>query len=171
MITTLLTQYAAFVPVTFIVALALVGTAGWLLQRRRMARTLTVLAGLSLVAVLALTLTRGDVQASPFCTFAFEDPFSDLGSLANIGMMVPLAFFGTLVTRRPVFVLAASSILSALIEITQALLPALGRACDTEDWFTNTIGASIGMLLALAVIILDRRATQHRNASAPNAQD
>jgi VanZ family protein len=70
---------------------------------------------------------------------------------------VPLALFASLRYRRPLAVLAAVSLLSVLIELVQAALPALGRACDTNDWLMNTVGAAVGALLAIGIIVGSRR--------------
>jgi glycopeptide antibiotics resistance protein len=85
----------------------------------------------------------------------FSIPFQGIDTLANLAMMLPLALFGALATRRPVAVFAAASGLSALIELVQALVAALGRACDTDDWFMNSIGAALGAIIAAGVLVLD----------------
>ncbi len=55
--------------------------------------------------------------------------------------------------------------LSALIELVQAVVPDLGRSCDTNDWFMNTVGAAIGAMIATAIIALTaRRARWRRNS-------
>lgn len=38
-----------------------------------------------------------------------------------------------------------------------ALVVGIGRACDTGDWVTNSIGAVIGGMLALAALALAQR--------------
>jgi VanZ family protein len=53
---------------------------------------------------------------------------------------------------------------SALIEVVQALVLGIGRACDTSDWITNTIGAVIGG--GLATVALARRRHRGRLSSA-----
>ena len=34
------------------------------------------------------------------------------------------------------------------VEALQALLTGIGRSCDTDDWWCNTLGAVIGAALA-----------------------
>lgn len=152
MITTLLVEHSALVPLLLLlVALACVGV-GWLVLRHRGA---WVLAGLSLVPVLALTLipAGGNRLDHVLCVVQFSVP--TLGSvelLANVALFLPPAFFATLATRRPLMVLAAGVALSAAIEALQAVVFAIGRACDTNDWMMNTIGVAVGVLLALGTV-------------------
>ena len=93
--------------------------------------------GLTLVPA-ARPLFREDV-----CTVQFALP--SLGSvelLANVALLVPLALFAALATRRPLVVLAGAVATSAAIEAVQALLPTLQRACATSDWAMNSAGGS-----------------------------
>ena len=53
-------------------------------------------------------------------------------------------------------VLAALIGLSVSLEALQALVPGLGRSCDTNDWLSNTIGAAVGTGLAAAALALNR---------------
>jgi glycopeptide antibiotics resistance protein len=62
--------------------------------------------------------------------------------------LFPLVFFAALATRRPLSTLAAGVVLSAAIEVFQGLVPALGRACDTNDWAMNSAGTVVAVLLA-----------------------
>jgi VanZ family protein len=59
-------------------------------------------------------------------------------------LFVPPALLLAVATRRPVLALLLGASLSAAIELVQALVPAIGRSCDTNDWTSNTIGAAIG---------------------------
>ena len=61
-----------------------------------------------------------------------------------------------LATRRPLLMLVAGSGLSVAIDVLQAVVPALGRACDTNDWMMNTTGCVAGGLLAGGTIALAR---------------
>ncbi|NEK92954.1 VanZ family protein, partial [Modestobacter muralis] len=91
------------------------------------------------------------------CTVQFALP--TLGSvelLANVALFVPPAVLGTLLTRRPLTVLLVAAGASVAIEALQALVPALARACDTNDWAMNSAGATIGVLLAAVVLALSR---------------
>jgi len=163
-ITNALLDHAGLVPPALLLLAAGCVLVGSMLLRTRDAgrRPLLALLVLSLLPVLALTLVpaaraRGD---GPACTVQFALP--SLGSvelLANLALFVPPAFAATLLTRRPLLVLGGAVGASAVIETLQALLPALDRACDTNDWAMNTAGAGVGVLLALGTLILSRRHT------------
>jgi VanZ family protein len=49
-------------------------------------------------------------------------------------------------------VFVGPSVLSALIETVQALIPAIGRSCTTNERLSNTIGAAIGVLLPVIAL-------------------
>ncbi|PPF41035.1 VanZ family protein [Rathayibacter sp. AY1A3] len=83
-------------------------------------------------------------------------------SIANVLLFVPVAFLAGVRWRRPVVAGLGASAMSAGIELIQAVVPAIGRACDTSDGITNTIGAAIGSLLAHAVLYRQRRRTHAR---------
>lgn len=157
MITTLLVEHSALVPLLLLlVAVVCVGVGWWAVRHRGAG----VLAGLSLVPVLALTLipAGGNRLDHVLCVAQFSVP--TLGSvelLANVALFLPPAFFATLATRRPLVVLAAGVGLSAAIEALQAVVFAIGRACDTNDWMMNTIGVAVGVLLALGTVRLSSR--------------
>ncbi|MWV51265.1 VanZ family protein [Rathayibacter sp. VKM Ac-2803] len=157
MISTILVENAALVRVLFWVAIAASAVLGWLLVRAGRSRALSVLAALALVAGLAVALSPEDNRAPAFCTVQFSVPFQGLDTLANIAMLLPLTLFAALRIRRPVLVAAAVSGLSALIELVQALLPDLGRSCDTDDWFMNTVGALVGAVLAAVILLVESR--------------
>ncbi|MCZ2857267.1 VanZ family protein [Blastococcus sp. VKM Ac-2987] len=69
--------------------------------------------------------------------------------LANVALFLPVVLFAALASRRPWSVLAVGSGASAVIEALQALVPAAGRACDTNDWAMNTLGMTIGVVLTV----------------------
>lgn len=161
MITNFLLDHAALVPVVLaVLAVACVGI-GYVASRSRHRQRLTwVLVALSMLPVVALPLVpaANSRLANVSCTVQFFVP--TLGSvelLSNVALFLPMVFFATLATRRPLATLAAGACLSAAIEALQALAPAIGRACDTNDWLMNTLGAAIGVLLALGTITIVRR--------------
>lgn len=158
MITTFLVNHASAVRVLFWVVLVVFALIGFLAHRRGAKRTLVALTAVSLVAVAALTMTpAGDGGNGVFCTVQFSVPFQGIDTLANVALLFPATLFAGLRTGRPVAVLAAASGLSAAIELVQALLPALGRACDTDDWLMNTVGAVLGGVVAAGIVVVDRR--------------
>ncbi len=149
----MLVAYRGLVPLALLLtAVGCVGV-GYLLLRsgRRGTQIAWSLTVLSLLPVAALTLlpSLNSQVSGTICTVQFDYPtFGRVELAANVALFVPLAFFATLATRRPLLVVVAGSGLSAAIEALQALVPAIGRACDTNDWLMNTIGTVIGVLLA-----------------------
>jgi glycopeptide antibiotics resistance protein len=150
-ISTLLAENPTLVRILFVVVVASSTVIGWLLHQSRRSSALLILATISLVGTLALTLSPSSGFATAFCTVQFSVPFQGIDTLANVAMMLPLTLFAALRLGRPLPVFAAVSCLSALIELLQALVPTLGRACDTNDWFMNTIGAALGAVLAVVI--------------------
>jgi hypothetical protein len=123
----------------------------------------TALALLSLVPVVALTRVPAPGRAYEVCAVQFSVP--TLGTVelwANVAVFFPPVFFATLATRRPLLMLAAGAVLSAVLEAVQALVPAIGRACDTNDWAMNTTGTVVAVLLAAATIALADRGRSAR---------
>jgi hypothetical protein len=126
------------------------------------ARRTTLLRGLfvvSLLIVAGLTLyPEGGTDSGISC--AVEAPYFSLRAaetLANVLLFIPPVLLAGLLFRRPVLTALGGSAASALVELAQAVVPALGRACDTGDWITNTIGAVLGGVVATAALALERR--------------
>jgi glycopeptide antibiotics resistance protein len=116
----------------------------------------------ALVTVVALTLYPEGGRSTSVVSCAFEWPYlapTAVESMANILLFAPVAILAGVRWRRPATAILGASVLSAVIELIQALVPAIGRACDTSDWITNTIGAAVGGLLAHAALSLQRRRT------------
>ncbi|WP_406633223.1 VanZ family protein [Amycolatopsis sp. WGS_07] len=163
MITNFLLDNSALVPVVLLLIAVVCVGAGYLLLRIRSSKhrhlILWTLVMLSVVPVVVLTLvptsSRVDYIA---CAVQFSVPtLTSVESLANVALFFPPVFFAALVTRRPLLMLAAGAGLSAGIEAVQALVPAIGRACDTNDWEMNTVGAILAALLASGTIMLANR--------------
>lgn len=155
MISTFLVEHSWAVPIVFALLLAGCVLLGTVLLRAgdRGEQVTRWLAAAAVLAALVLTLTPGGAQPERTCAVQFAWPsLGGVETLANIALLLPVAFFATLLTRRPVLVAAAASAGSVLIETVQALVPAIGRACDTTDWEMNTIGAVAGALLAWSII-------------------
>jgi hypothetical protein len=166
MITDVLLDHSALVAAVFgLVALACVGIGyagvrGGVVGRR----LLWALAGLSALVVLALTLSPGgQTGRDTACTVQFALPtLTRVELLANVALFVPPVLFATLATRRPLLVVAAAVGASAAIEGLQAAVPAIGRACDTNDWLMNALGVLVGALLATSTRAIARRTSGRR---------
>nr|WP_281387175.1 VanZ family protein [Jiangella mangrovi] len=142
---------------TALVVLVVLGplAGAWLVRRPRVTR---VLLGLSLVPVAMLTLVPTSRELDAGCAVEWSVP--TLGAvelMANVVLFAPLVLLAGVLTRRPVAALLAASALSALIELVQALVPALGRSCSTNDWLSNTLGAVLGAALAGVALWLGSR--------------
>lgn len=116
----------------------------------RLPRLTAVLFGLAVVVTLALTLSpdgapRSDVTCNVGLPYLAP---TAVESTANVLLFVPVAFFAGVRWRRPVIAAVGASAFSVLVEVVQAVVPGIGRACDTSDWITNTIGAVVGGVLA-----------------------
>lgn len=159
MISTVLANMGRWSTVAIVAVAAVLLVAGWLLSRRDRAgrRIAGVVALLALVAALALALVpeSGATARDAFCFVGDGIPSFD--DRANIALLFPVAFFGTIAIRRPLPVLAATAGLSALVETVQGAAAALNRSCDLHDWYANTSGAVIGALLGAIVLVAARR--------------
>jgi hypothetical protein len=83
--------------------------------------------------------------------------FSLLEGLSNVVLFVPLGLLGALSLRRHCWsAVLALAALSALIELSQwLLLP--DRVASPRDVINNSIGALVGYLLALPIVLRRRR--------------
>ena len=145
----------------------ILGVLAWLLARKLgWYRWAAVLAAAGLAMALAVTLVRhgGHLPTG-------EDPLykcvsgqfslhSETSQL-NFLMLMPFAFFGTIATRRPLSIAIASAVLSAGIEVTQALT-GLG-VCDKQDFLNNTIGALIAVAVAWFLLLVTGTNGPHRH--------
>ena len=136
----------------------------WLSRRSRLAWLLC--AG-ALVPVALLTLVPVDRELFGRCTLQWALPTPGRVELmANVVLFVAPALLAGVASRRPLVVLVALSGLSGAVEALQALVPGLGRSCDTTDWSSNTIGAGTGAGLAAAALSLARAYQGHRQGGA-----
>ncbi len=137
-----------------------------LARRPRLIRLLLVI---SLLVVAGLTLSPDGGTGVVRCTV--DLPYlapTAVESTANILMLVPTTMLIGLAWHRPLVAIAIGSGISVVIETLQAIVPFIGRACDTADWITNSIGAVLGGFIALAGLAIDRR-RQRRSSSASDA--
>ena len=160
MLTTLLVEHP-WLTTTGLVGLVVLGPVlGAVLVGRR--RTTTALLVLAVLAVAALTLTPTARDMAITCAVEWSLPRPGaVETAANLLLFAPITLLAGVLTRRPVPVVLVASAASALVEVGQALVPALGRSCSTNDWWFNTLGAVLGAALALAALALHRRFGEH----------
>lgn len=165
MITNYLLQHAWMSPA----ALALLVVVGpilgsWLVPRPKVAWWLL---GASLVPVAITTLVPVERRLEQFCVVQWALPTpSRVELMANVVLFVAPALLLAVAARRPVLALLAGVGVSAAIELVQALVPAIGRSCDTTDWTSNTLGAAIGALLGWGALRWARRFAQRPRPTA-----
>jgi glycopeptide antibiotics resistance protein len=115
-----------------------------------------VVAALSGILVLALTLSP-DVRAVQGQAVCNLTPYAFPFDLLNVALFLLPAMFAVVAVRRPVPVVLAVPVVSALIELVQFLSPALGRRCDVDDWLANLLGGVLGVLLGVLALRAARR--------------
>lgn len=139
--------------VTLLAMVVLGPILGWLLVGRH--RWVWWLLAASLLPIVLTTLLPTDRQVQSFCAVQWSLPTPGRVELmANVVLFVAPALLLAVASRRPLLAAAAGSGLSAAIELAQALIPAIGRSCDTTDWTSNTIGAVIGAVLGWTALRL-----------------
>ena len=157
MISTLLVAHPWFGPTVLAVLVVVGPLLGWWLLGRP-PRLSWILCALSLVPVVLLTLVPTQREVFERCAVGWVLPtFGRVELLANVLLFVPPVLLAGIASRRPWLALAGGVLASATIETAQALLPVLGRSCDTNDWLSNSIGALVGAVLAVVATRLVRR--------------
>ncbi|MDC7121905.1 VanZ family protein [Cellulomonas fimi] len=157
MISTLLVAHPWFGPTVLAVLVVTGPLLGWWLLGRP-PRVSWALFGVSLVPVVLLTLVPVQRELFERCAVGWALPtFGRVELLANVLLFVPPVLLAAVATRRPLLALLGGVLASACIEAVQALLPVLGRSCDTNDWLSNAIGAALGAVLAAVALVLARR--------------
>ena len=157
MLSTVLAQMS-WLPAAVLILVVLAGPfiGALIVPRPKLLRVLFIV---SLVILAGLTLYP-EGGAGRDITCAVEVPYVSLRAvetLSNVLLFIPPVLLVGLLVRRPVLAALGGSAASALIELGQAVVPAIGRACDTGDWMTNTTGAVLGAILAAAASALRRR--------------
>ncbi|MDQ1103735.1 VanZ family protein [Nocardioides zeae] len=153
MITTFLIEHPWLSPTALALLLVVGPLVGRLVAHRPGAAW--VLTGLATVPVVVLTMLPTDRRAFERCEVAWTMPTPGRVELAaNVVLFVAPVLLAAVATRRPLLVAVAGSALSALIETVQALAPALGRSCSTNDWLSNTIGVALGAALGVVALRL-----------------
>ncbi|PZH05449.1 hypothetical protein C1I97_18765 [Streptomyces sp. NTH33] len=139
----------------FAVASILVAAPVCLLTRAKQKPVIaTTLWSVSLVGVLAVTLTPGGVGIVESGTVCYLGPsltglLSTTPGKLNVLLFVPVCFFGVCAFRRPLGVFVGGLLLTAGVELLQSLLP-LGRSCTYSDLAANALGCGIGVLCGVA---------------------
>ena len=156
MLSTVLVENPWLIPVGLLVLLLAGPAAGALLVSRP--RLTACLLFVAVLAVAVLTLTPTVREMTRTCTIEWSWPvLGAVETAANLILFVPITLLAGVLTRRPWLTVLVTSGASALVEAGQALAPALGRSCSTNDWWFNTLGAVLGALLALVALALHRR--------------
>lgn len=156
-LSTLLVQ-ASWLPAVVLLLAVLTGPfiAAAIAPRPRLVRALFIA---SLLMLAGLTLyPEGGADRDVTCAVGL--PYFGVRAVetvANVLLFIPPVLLAGLLVRRPILAVMSGSATSVLIELVQAIVPAIGRACDTGDWITNTIGAVLGGLIALAALTLGGR--------------
>jgi hypothetical protein len=151
----------------FVLFCALFGVGVWLLaDSLGWSKLPAVLSAVGLSLAVAVTLVRSgghwpSAGVNPI-SLCLHDRFSLHGGkqILNFAMLMPFAFFATLATRRPIWTLVASAVVSGGIEITQAWT-GLG-ICQGQDFLNNTIGAAIAIGVAWLIMVLVRNGRRPR---------
>ncbi|QBX55116.1 VanZ family protein [Nocardioides seonyuensis] len=155
MITTFLVTHPWITTVAFATAVVVGPLLGYMLAVRP--RVAMWLGGASLLPVAALTFIPASRDLRMGCAVEWDFPtFGAVELMANVVLFVPPVLLLGVAIRRPWVVWLVASVVSCLIEATQALVPALGRSCSTNDWLANTLGAALGAALAALAIRWDR---------------
>lgn len=102
----------------------------------------------STTAILFLTLWLRPVGTGAVRCTVSKDVWESFGTAQgwmNVALFVPIGCFGVRAARRPMPPLLLSTLLACGIETVQAVLPVIGRYCDTSDLITNVTGAAAGV--------------------------
>jgi VanZ family protein len=107
-------------------------------------------AGVYVALIFALSSRPGSIQGRiPFHIF---DKAAHLGEFAGLGLFLMVAFRGTLprasLRHVVMLVLIVGLSIGVLDELYQNLIP--GRAVEFLDWVADTIGVTVGSLIAVA---------------------
>ncbi|MER7984204.1 VanZ family protein [Streptomyces noursei] len=147
--------HLVFVTIAIIISAGL-GTTVYLFSRSKTDRPLHLaLWCSSVVSALCLTLwSTGGTQGSGTCVINLKvfEPFTTEQGVLNCLLFVPMGFLGVLTTRRTLLGAASGVMASAVIETTQGAIPAIGRACDTSDFVSNSVGSVLGAVAAFALL-------------------
>ncbi|MFJ7492643.1 VanZ family protein [Streptomyces sp. NPDC097727] len=158
MISAILRGNPWLVPAFLVSGLILGALMFFVARKRGLSRPLAVLLGVAAAGEIVATLYPSHASAATSGTcWINRDPLTPLltqQGLMNVAMYVPLAFLAVAVFRRPAVVTSCCILLSAGTELTQALIPHVGRSCTSEDLVANSLGSVLG---AAAAVFIHRR--------------
>ncbi|MFJ3717009.1 VanZ family protein [Streptomyces sp. NPDC090057] len=109
-------------------------------------------AGMGFALSATLTPARSSSSYSGTCTIS-KDLLQAVDTeqwLLNLVLLVPICLFLILAGASYAGSVMGVATLSMAIEFTQATLPGIGRACDSDDFIANTSGA---LLIAVVVFV------------------
>ncbi|WP_144720575.1 VanZ family protein [Agrococcus jejuensis] len=164
MLSTYLAAYPWLAPSLLAAVVVLGPFVAWALAGGR--RAATALAVLAIVGVGLLTLWPSGIAALEGCELSWSPNRLAPEPLANVVLLVPVGLLLAVAMRQPILAALLGAVLAAGIELTQALVPAIGRSCTLDDWVANAAGAVLGAVLgALGIALADwrqRERTQER---------
>ncbi|WP_445279051.1 VanZ family protein [Streptomyces sp. DSM 118148] len=145
---------------------AVLTVVGFLLGRRfnHSKRLFWSLAGAGMGVALSATLTpaRSSSNYSGTCTISkdFLQSVDTEQWLLNLALLVPVCLFLILAGASYATSIMGVATLSMAIEFTQATLPGIGRACDSDDFIANISGA---ILISAVVFVTSSLKSGWRN--------
>ena len=143
--------------------------AGFLNTRRIVAFGLVMSVGLILGATLSPTrialdagiASNGQCDLSRLGFASLAELKANYDPIINIALFVPLGFALGLLprTRRNIAIILGAFSFTVLIELTQLLVPDLGRGCESADMIDNTVGLAIGLAAGMVMAHVQRLTT------------
>ncbi|WP_328837042.1 VanZ family protein [Streptomyces europaeiscabiei] len=109
----------------------------------------------TLIGVLGVA-SFGGGRASGQCSIDHElsEPFHTAQGLLALAMFVPVGIFSVLALRRIFPSLAIVALLPCVIELSQALVPHIGRACASSEAEMNIVGGLAGLSAATLAMVI-----------------
>jgi hypothetical protein len=129
--------------------------------------TVATLLSVAVVCTLTLAPQPGEPVTGPAagaivdCVQQLADPgawwrgliaTTDRGErVGNVLMFIPVGFFATLASRRPLVVAVVGALAPLMIEFGQVLIGG-GRDCAANDWLNNATGVLLGVVTAVMLM-------------------
>jgi hypothetical protein len=107
------------------------------------------------VVELSVTLVMSDGgYESHSCVINHDmaEPFRTSQGWLNVLLFLPIGLAGALATRALLPTVVGSAALSLATEFSQALVPGVGRNCDSSDFTANVVGALLGALISFVYL-------------------